>query len=543
MYSGQWNETSTEQGFRGLIALANAKEGQPYRLYDFSGQKLVPAAATTWAENCLVSFKTIPGRATVVVKQGENEISYASGHDGYYDLPAGDYTYTVSKNGYTTKNGTFTVTAEQVASHEKQIISVSLVAASSSGNGASKEITVTVKVMVPPNDTDKLYTYKHDAKAYTNLATANSTVKVSSGTSVRDAMIQVLDNNKISYYEKSDGYFPTIGGWEEMGRGGNSGWMYMVGSSMPGIAAQDYQLTTSTTVTWFYTDDYTDDYGSESWSSGSTGTTTANIVTKTKANSDGTVKIAVTQNGKELSKVDGGVKVALDTKSGTGSMAVLVDKNGKETPLPKSVVENGKLYVLVPGSCTVKIVDNSRSFADVKDTDWYASAVDFAAGHGLYDGTGADAFSPKVSMSRAMLATVLYRLEGTPIAAGDALTQFADGSTVTDWAKDSMSWAVTQKILAGTDGGALAGDENITREQLAVMLARYAKACGLDTKSSGAASLTGQSVSVWAVDAMAWAVENGLLKGDETGALHPQNAASRAEVAIILQRFVAVLVK
>ena len=75
------------------------------------------------------------------------------------------------------------------------------------------------------------------------------------------------------------------------------------------------------------------------------------------------------------------------------------------------------------------------------------------------------------------------------------------------------------------------------------MLARYAKACGLDAKSTGSASLAGQSVSVWAVDAMAWAVENGLLKGDETGALHPQDAASRAEVAIILQRFVAVLVK
>lgn len=251
----------------------------------------------------------------------------------------------------------------------------------------------------------------------------------------------------------------------------------------------------------------------------------------------------MTQKGKELSKVDGGVKVALEIKGGTGSMAVLVDKDGKETALPKSVAENGKLYVVVPGSCTVKIVDNSRSFADVKETDWYASAVDFAAGHGLYNGTGADAFSPKASMSRAMLATVLYRLEGTPIAAVDALTQFADGSTVTDWAKDGMSWAVTQKILAGTDGGALAGDENITREQLAVMLVRYAKVCGLENKSTNTAAVAGQGVSGWAVDAMAWAVEMGLLKGDENGVLHPQNAASRAEVAIILQRFVTVLVK
>ena len=70
-----------------------------------------------------------------------------------------------------------------------------------------------------------------------------------------------------------------------------------------------------------------------------------------------------------------------------------------------------------------------------------------------------------------------------------------------------------------------------------------AEVCGLENKSTNTAAVAGQGVSAWAVDAMVWAVEMGLLKGDENGALHPQNAASRAEVAIILQRFVTVLVK
>ena len=382
-------------------------------------------------------------------------------------------------------------------------------------------------------------------KSDVNYWVSPKSVTVKEGSTVYHVFTAALQDTGITYEGAESGYVSSITKdgrtLAEFTNGENSGWLYKVNDALPEVGLTGYEVHNGDRIVWYYTNDWTKDPQAGHYSKPDT--TTATTTTTTKANSDGTVKVAVTQNGKELSKVDGGVKVALDTKSGTGSMAVLVDKNGKETPLPKSVVENGKLYVLVPGSCTVKIVDNSRSFTDVKDTDWYASAVDFVAGHGLYDGTGADAFSPKASMSRAMLATVLYRLEGTPISAGDALTQFADGSAVTDWAKDGMSWAVTQKILAGTDGGALAGNENITREQLAVMLARYAKACGLDTKSSGAASLTGQSVSVWAVDAMAWAVEMGLLKGDETGALHPQDAASRAEVAIILQRFVAVLVK
>ena len=382
-------------------------------------------------------------------------------------------------------------------------------------------------------------------KSDVNYWVSPKSVTVKEGSTVYHVFTAALQDTGITYEGAESGYVSSITKdgrtLAEFTNGENSGWLYKVNDALPEVGLTGYEVHNGDRIVWYYTNDWTKDPQAGHYSKPDT--TTATTTTTTKANSDGTVKVAVTQNGKELSKVDGGVKVALDTKSGTGSMAVLVDKNGKETPLPKSVVENGKLYVLVPGSCTVKIVDNSRSFTDVKDTDWYASAVDFVAGHGLYDGTGADAFSPKASMSRAMLATVLYRLEGTPISAGDALTQFADGSAVTDWAKDGMSWAVTQKILAGTDGGALAGNENITREQLAVMLARYAKACGLDTKSSGAASLTGQSVSVWAVDAMAWAVEMGLLQVDETGALHPQDAASRAEVAIILQRFVAVLVK
>ena len=172
-----------------------------------------------------------------------------------------------------------------------------------------------------------------------------------------------------------------------------------------------------------------------------------------------------------------------------------------------------------------------------------ADAVDFVSGHELYNGTGGGAFSPNQPMSRAMLATVLHRLESTPESAPDVLAGFHDGSAVSAWAQEGLSWAVANKVLEGADGNRLAVDSTITREQLATMVYRYAKLCGMDLTVSDAAAVGGQGVSSWAETAMAWAVENGIIEGKDGGTLAPQAAASRAEVAAILQRLVAVMVK
>ena len=93
------NGYATEQAFRALIAASQVMAtGKAYNIYDFSKQAVTPATATTWASGSIVDFKVIPENADVVLKKGATTISYAAGHDGYYDLPAGDYTYTVSKD-------------------------------------------------------------------------------------------------------------------------------------------------------------------------------------------------------------------------------------------------------------------------------------------------------------------------------------------------------------------------------------------------------------------------------------------------------------
>lgn len=454
----------TEQGFRGLIALANYQKGKSYRLYDFSGQTLVPAVATFWAKNAAVSVKTIPEDAAVVVKSGETEVAADKVH-GAYDLAAGYYTYTVSKDGYVTKTGSFTITAEQVAGHEKQTIHVSLVSAGSGSGSGSKTVNVNVKVMVPPADQSKRYTYKHDSRSYTNLLTTTGKVTVTAGSSVRDAFVTALDRDQIGYTEQSNGYFPTIGSWSEFERGEKSGWMYLVNGSMPSVAAQDYELTGNATVVWFYTDDYSNDYGSESWNddSSSSGTTTAPT---TPAN-----------------------------------------------PVP----------------------DKAMTFTDVKSNDWYYSSVRYAYDNGLFSGVSHDSFGPGDSMDRSMLATVLYSLDGKPAAGKSGFADVADGA----WYADAVAWAAEHGIVSGVGGGAFTPGGTITREQLAVMLYRYAQYKGYDVSKT--ADLSGYAdqdkLSDWAARAVQWACGSGLMNGRSAAQLAPEGTLTRAEAATMLKAF------
>ena len=143
-------------------------------------------------------------------------------------------------------------------------------------------------------------------------------------------------------------------------------------------------------------------------------------------------------------------------------------------------------------------------------------------------------------MTRAMLATVLYRLEDAVATGANPFADVADGT----WYTEAVIWASAEGIVQGTGKG-FEPNENITREQIATMLYRYAKTIGLDV--SGSAALDkfsdGDKTSSWAKDAMQWAVSVGLFQGDDVGTLRPQGDATRAEVAALLMRMVKLIVK
>ena len=184
----------------------------------------------------------------------------------------------------------------------------------------------------------------------------------------------------------------------------------------------------------------------------------------------------------------------------------------------------------------------SSRFDDVRSAHWFADAVEYVTENGIMNGTAADTFSPNAPATRAMLVTVLYRLAGSPDA--DAAHGFAD-LTRGAWYVDAVAWAAENGIVDGVGASRFAPNVGITREQLAVILYRYAQHCGLDV--SAAEDLSGyadaQSVSPWAQAAMHWAVSAGLISGRSASALAPQSGATRAEIAQLLMSFAKLLKK
>lgn len=176
------------------------------------------------------------------------------------------------------------------------------------------------------------------------------------------------------------------------------------------------------------------------------------------------------------------------------------------------------------------------SFADTNGNDWFYEDVAFVVGEGLFNGTSDTAFSPHISMNRAMLVTVLYRLEGEP--AVSATAAFSDVEP-DQWYTDAVSWASDNGIVSGYGGGAFGTDDPVTREQLAAILYRYAAKQLVDVSLT--ADLTGfadcGTISTYATAAMGWANAAGLLNGRTEDTLAPLGTATRAEVAAIIHRF------
>ena len=182
-----------------------------------------------------------------------------------------------------------------------------------------------------------------------------------------------------------------------------------------------------------------------------------------------------------------------------------------------------------------------QRFDDVPQNIWFASGVQFAAEQGLFTGVSANEFAPYIPMTRAMLVTVLHRLDGADASGTNSFTDVLNGK----WYTNAIAWASANGIVEGLSGNRFAPNAPIAREQLAAILFRYAKACGYDV--SARAELTAYAdaaqVSTWADDAMRWAVAAGLISGRSGAQLAPKGEATRAEVAVILMNFVQKVVK
>ena len=184
----------------------------------------------------------------------------------------------------------------------------------------------------------------------------------------------------------------------------------------------------------------------------------------------------------------------------------------------------------------------SAKFVDVNPKEWYHPYVDYAVTHGLFGGTSANTFEPETAMTRAMLVTVLWRYEGQPKGYQNTFVDVNAKSG--SWYIDAVAWAAANNIVGGIGDGKFDPDGEITREQMATILFRYANWKGIDTSKRGDLNAfpDGSKVESWAKEAVQWTVAEKIIGGSD-GKLLPQGSATRAQVATILMRFIENIVK
>lgn len=349
---------------------------------------------------------------------------------------------------------------------------------------------------------------------------------------------------------------------EEFDEGKNSGWMYRVNGELVGQYMSARGLKDGDRIEVFFTSDWTSEPGAGSWkpvtpvTKGETPTGANGSATKVETKPDGTVVETTTKpdgttvettakpDGSfravekradgttvetsapagggitasvSVPKKVGSTRVDLPVSAPTGGMvAVLVHPDGTEEILKNSVVTDTGIAFRAEGTMQVRIADNANHFEDTQK-HWAKEAVEFASARELFNGVSGSEFAPDLPMTRGMVNTVLARLAGVDTSGGE------------QWYTKGTEWAKANGISDGTNP-----EQEVTREQLAAMLYRYADSPAV----SGALRFDDAgAVSDWAYAAVKWCAENGIMNGVGSNLAAPQGLARRGQVAAMLMRF------
>ena len=290
---------------------------------------------------------------------------------------------------------------------------------------------------------------------------------------------------------------------------------------------------------------------SDPGTSGGGGSTTGGNSSGGGSSSSGyTVTVEDTDNGSirvSPTRADRGDTVTITVDPDTGyelGTLVVTDSRGNRIDVERQS-DTRYIFEMPSGRVTVEatFVETTEEpqpaglpFVDVRTSDWFYDAVVYAYENGMMAGVGNNQFSPNTTTTRAMIVTILYRLENQPAAGSSSFTDVPAGQ----WYTNAVAWAAANGIVGGYGDGRFGPNDTITREQMAAILYRYAQFKGYDVSNTG--NLSGYTdaaqVSEWARSAMGWANAQGLITGNTATTLNPTGSATRAEVATILMRFV-----
>lgn len=223
-------------------------------------------------------------------------------------------------------------------------------------------------------------------------------------------------------------------------------------------------------------------------------------------------------------------------KSETEYLPCYTDNSGTLALVPVSAVIDGYVTFLAPQSGTYRFTSNPAAFSDTAN-HWAADAISFCAARELFKGVGGGRFAPDAPMTRAMFATVLYRIAGMPAVSGaNSFYDVAAGQ----WYTDAILWGQSTGIISGYGNGLFGTNDLVTREQMCVMLSRYLQWAGYELPAVTAAKQFGDKaqISKWAADNVAFCQTRGLINGQPNNRFAPKANATRAENSTVLQRMI-----
>lgn len=450
--------------------------------------------------------------------------------DAYYDkLKRTDYTtdqWTKITEAYRT--GRSSISSAQYAEQADAALKQAKADIDAYVNGDTIEVSFRLI-----GDFPESYTGKHLGYV-TWIETETYTVK--KGSTVYDVFTEALQDAGLTSTGAASGYVRSItapsilGGYtlSEFDNGAGSGWMFTVNGTHGNYALDEHVLQNGDRIVWHYVDNYATET--------STWLTAVDISPAEYARRHIGDVVTVGKHGKAapvLTLSDLGRTVKFTFTPDKGCHVKDVKVNGKSIGAVESYTCSSlKIYDRI----TVEFTDGTLPFTDVRETDWFYDDVVFAYENGLFSGTTATTFSPYAPMTRAMLVTVLYRLEGEPAVTGRS--GFSD-VTIGSYYEAAVTWAADNGIVNGTSATTFSPSENVTREQMAAILCRYAQYKRYDTTASAALSAFSDAaaVSTYAKAPLSWAVAEKLVNGTD-GKLLPRASATRAQVAAILHRFV-----
>lgn len=380
-----------------------------------------------------------------------------------------------------------------------------------------------------------------------------TTYALQENATVYDLFTEAMKDAGLRYVGAENNYVSTIyapscmGGYalSEFTNGKKSGWMYTVNGKHPNQGLKNWTLNDGDVVIWHYVNDYScevaDWFNDPDYPALGDGTyyntwLRARDITPEQYVDELLGKIlTVGKNGTvepKLTLSHLGKSVTFTFKPDKGYRVKDVKVDGKSIGAVTSYTVD---KLTVSTRIEVEFTNGTLPFTDVHESDWFYDDVVFAYENGLFAGTSDTTFSPDASMTRAMLVTVLYRLEGQPAVNGRS--GFSDVQ-YNGYYEDAVTWAADNGIVNGTSTSTFSPNANVTREQMAAILYRYAQYKKYNTAASSSLNSFSDhtSVSGYAVASLQWSVAEKLVNGSN-GKLMPTGNASRAQVAAILHRF------